>query len=267
MTVTNRDIVEQLQQIGQVVDQGMLLLPTFLDDLDGCSHINRRLIELWQPLVCEKDNQELIHILMGLTYVERELRWEGGSVSGVIGLFDMLKERDINIEQLDEVTAWIIQNSRNPYNPFGTIISLGARNYSQYKERHKSHREYIEYSLEQDKVLDIKAKEERRARKIRKENSKRDRLTPIRQEINERVSAMPIQEQLKIISEDDVYAPNFYSSKIAGSVDQFVIKAISEEVVIGLATRLKGKQRGPWASLKKRLHRMYGPFWNKEPWF
>ena len=166
----NQEIIKQLIFIDQVVTEGSSL-PDLLS-LKRCEHINRIGRDTWKSEVCHLANNDLISLLKGITYVERELKWLGGSVAGGIWLFSALLDRDVTIVKIDETAAWIIKNTRNPYNPFGTIITLGARNYSEYKRLSQERSVVIRHEIERDKEIERKAEQQRKKRKEKRLNRK-----------------------------------------------------------------------------------------------
>jgi len=72
---------------------------------------------------------------------------------------------------------------------------------------------------------------------------------------------------MEIIASDLVHAINFYPTSWADAADTQLIRDLSPSVRIALLTKLKGKQRGPWAKFKKRLWGVESPHWNRKPWF
>ncbi|MBU2521184.1 MAG: hypothetical protein KKD50_03025 [Proteobacteria bacterium] len=262
--MTNQEIIKHLISVGQDIANGATLPD--LSSLKRCDHINRMGTETWKSEAAHLTNAELISLLIGITYVERELKWEGGSGASAIWLFYLLLARDITIEQIDETAAWIIENTRNTYIPFGTIVTLGARNYSEYKKLSQERNVLIQHERERDREIERQAEKQRQKREEKRLYSAQRRSEPERENLIQKLSKMSIRDQLIYISKDDIYAPNFYPTKCAASADISLIESLPEETKHTLVLKLKGKHRGPWGAFKKRLLTVYWPVGNREPW-
>lgn len=259
----NQEIIEKLIVVGR---DAVSAVEPELSSLRGCDHINRMTPNQWKIEALHISNADLIYLIKGITHVERELKWDGGSVAGGRWLFSMLLNRKVTVEKIDETAAWVIENTRNLYNPFGTIITLGARNYSEYKELSHKRNISIQQELEKDKDFAFEAKKQRKLRKEARLFSSQQRGGPERQILIKTLNGMSVRDQLLLISKDKVYVPNFYPTKCAGSADITVIKSLPEEARYALAIKMKGKYRGPWGAFKKRLLSICGPVGNKRPW-
>ena len=53
--------------------------------------------------------------------------------------------------------------------------------------------------------------------------------------------------------DDQEYSVEFYPTCLAGAVKHDVIASLETDSTLALLDRLKGKHRGPWGGLKKRL--------------
>ena len=258
----NQEIILQLISVGRDVRSAT----PDLSSLRRCDHINRMAPEKWKTETPHLSNTDLINLIKGITYVERELKWTGGSVAGGIWLFSILLNRNAPIEEIDETAAWVIKNTRNPYNPFGTIVTLGARNYSEYKKFTHERQILIQRELERDKDFEREAKEQRILQKQSRLFSAQQRGSPERENLIKKLNGMSVRDQLLLISKDENHAPNFYPTKCADSSDISIIESLPEEARYILANKMKGKYRGPWGAFKKRLLSVCGPVGNKEPW-
>ena len=252
--------------IGQAVRVGAQPRVEDMQCLRPHDAINRKRPEFWRNATAGLTDEELGCLTCGLTYVEASLRWMGGSVSGVIWLFQSLVTRGSSIALLDDISSWVIEHTKNPYNPFGTIVTLGAKNYSEYERLSHQRRVLIQHELERDKEFEKEAKEQRNLRNQQRLLSAQRRDTTERKELIENLNRMTVRDQLLLISKDDVHSPNFYPTKCADSADITVIKSLPEEARHALANKMKGKYRGPWGAFKKRLLSVCGPVGNKEPW-
>lgn len=229
--------------------------------------INRKGREFWSRTASPLTDEEVADLARGLTYVETQLKWSGGSVSGVIWLFHELIDRNTKIELLDELSSWILRNTSNPYNPFGTRISLGAKNYSEYRTLSLSRAQRINKYVDADARLGELARAEQEKRRKMAAAGDKARNTPLRAEIIQALNPLPLAEKLMVISADPTFPPQFFPTSIADSATQEVVDALPEDVRRNLARRLKGRKRGPWRNFRKRLVRSLGEIWNKEPWW
>jgi len=58
---------------------------------------------------------ELISLLKGITYVEAELGWSGGSVATGKYVFGCILRRKFKPETIDEISNWLLRNSKNHF--------------------------------------------------------------------------------------------------------------------------------------------------------
>lgn len=228
--------------------------------------INRQSPEFWGKAAADLSDSQLAELTCGLAHVEAELRWLGGSASGVIWLFQALVARNVNIELLDEVSGWVLANSRNPYNPFGTQVSLGARNYSEYRELASSRAVEINNRIADEQKIEKHAKDERKIRREMAAAGAAARGTEVRAAVIQSMRDLSLSEKLEKIAGDPIYPPQFFPTSIADSATQADVDALPESVRLELARRLKGKRKGPWRNFRRRLLASLGPVWNKKPW-
>jgi hypothetical protein len=228
--------------------------------------INCQRPEFWWQTSADLSDSELADLTCGLAYVETEFRWPGGSVSGVIWLFQAMLGRSSSAELLDQVSAWILAKSRNPYNPFGTRISLGAKNYTEYRKLSALRAVEITKRIADDQVIEQRAKADRDTRKRMAAIGAVARGTQVRAEIIKSMNELPLVEKLERIARDSTYPPQFFPTSIADSAQQSDLDALPEGIRLELARRLKGKRKGPWGSFRRRLLVSLGPVWNKKPW-
>lgn len=252
--------------IGQSALAGHAPCAADIDSLRSRDAINRQGREFWQEVSADLSDIELANLACGLASVEARLKWLGGSVSGVIWLFQALVTRNAGIELLDEVAEWILANTSNPYNPFGTQVSLGATNYSEYLKLSSSRSIEISKRIEADEKVEVLAKAERKLRRRMAAAGAAARNTEVRARIIESMMDLSLSEKLETIARDPTYPPQFFPGSIAKAATQPVVDALSHDVRLELARRLKGKRRGPWGSFRRRVLWTLGPVWNKQPW-
>ena len=240
--------VERLIQIGgHIADREDL--PVDLGGLREYDEINRQGREFWRSVAADLDNFQLVNLLRGLVYAERELHWIGGSGASSIWLFAVFAGRERNTAKVDAIANWAVRNTQNPYVPFGSSV-IRAATYTEFlairAERAALHKKYdVEQSM---------AAEHRRVRANRRAYGAARRSTDERTDLIARINTLAINEQLEQIADDDTYCPNFYPTCCADAASTTVISQLPEDVRMRLAVKLKGKHRGPWGAFKKRLH-------------
>jgi len=259
-------IRDTLIEIGRDLAVGDPLVKGAIDEIRRYDSINRRGPKFWCEAVTGLSDTEIADLSRGLTYVEASSDWSGGSASGVIWLFQELIRRNVSLEMLDDLSSWILRNTKNPYNPFGTQISLGATCYSEYLALKSVRNEQFSQYLSANSQFEAAAQIEREIRLKRAAAGADARGTKLRAEIIETLNPLPVAEKLKRISEDPKYPPQFFPTSIADAATQEVVDALPQEVGIELARRLKGKRRGPWGKFRKKLYRSLGEIWNKKRW-
>ena len=230
------------------------------------SSLNMRGREYWRRTVSGESDEDVAYLARGLTYLEAKYDWIGGSVASTIWLFQELIRRKASTQLLDDLSSWVLQNTRNSYSPFGSD-SLGAKSYSEYQYLTAARRVQIDQRVRADIKLEEAARHEREIRQKMAAAGAESRNTESRLEIIETLNPLPLAEQLRRISEDPKHPPQFFPTSIAAAATQQVVDSLPEEVKRELARRLKGKRKGPWGSFKKRLNRSLGQIWNKKPWW
>lgn len=95
---------------------------------------------------------ELRSLIRGLIRYSREAgpSKSGGSASPVIPIYEVFVEKYPDEEP--ELTAWIVENRVNEYEPFGTIVHDNARNLEAYHQRRVSRQQIAKTNIEQDQA-------------------------------------------------------------------------------------------------------------------
>lgn len=145
-------VVATLRQIGQLVQDSEVEACELLEHVRAYSKVNRQGPDYWREAIRGMSNEAIADVSRGLTFAENQLSWLGGSAAGVIWLFRELIQRKVAGEFLDDHSSWILQNTKNPYNPFGTQVTLGARNYSEYLELSAFRSQRIGICLDRDRT-------------------------------------------------------------------------------------------------------------------
>lgn len=228
--------------------------------------INLKTLEWWESHIDGISTKSLINLQKGLTIAVKELRWGGGSVASGISLFSMFLDRNPPVELVDETAAWIIKNTSNAYVPFGTMVTLGAKNYTEFAKLSQRRDALIQEELSRDCEFEKNAKALRDKRNQLRSKCAQLRDDPERIKLIEKLNGMSIKAQLEHISKDDAHAVNYYPTRCANLADLTVIESLSEETKATLAKKMIGKHRGPWGAFKKRLLSVTGPVGLKTPW-
>ena len=258
--------IKLLSSIGGAIESGGEPDQAELTEVRSQDVINRQGRGFWADLVASSTAEELATLIIGLTYVEREFRWSGGSVAGTIWLFEMLCKKPGDRELVDAVSAWVIENRLNSYSPFGTRVGLGARNYSEYLERSQSRRVAIDQYAQVDTERERVAEEQRTTRQESAKSDSELRRSPERAELIERLNGMSVVEQLRHMAADEQHGPKFYPTRLAHAASLAIIESLDKDTRLVLAEKFKGKTHGPWGTFKKRLLAKLGEPWNKTRW-
>jgi hypothetical protein len=258
-------VVDKILSIGRSLrETGGYSIDT-LDSLRRQDAINRLAPQDWNKVSSQLKDDDLIHLAMGLTAIERDLKWTGGSVSAVIWVFRNLQNR-VTESVWSSTADWILANTNNPYLPFGSQ-NHGAKSLSDYQDAVKLNHSKIREGLEIEKQDTESTQKEHALRVLQRRNSHIDRRSTKRQEIIANLQQKPLKERLEEIVLEETYAVNFYPTNWAHEADDSFIATLDDNLKHSLAQRLKGKQRGSWASFKKRLLRVTGIPWNRRAWF
>ena len=262
-----QEIFQLLISVGKVIEDGSELPNLLINSLKPHSQINLLPHEKAISEINSFTNKELILLLKGLTYVEGKLEWPGGSVAVSKPIFDVLCTREIGVEQVNELSDWIIDNSGNFFNQVRRVHESNLRGYydsdSEYKKAIKRKNEASACAQrkqeEQRKRSRKEADDQRGKREASRFASHQHRNTPDRAELVSQINDMPVHDQLATIAEDDVHAPNFYPTKCASSASVEIIESLPSNIKEKLVLKLKGRQRGPWGGFKKRLLSVFKP--------
>jgi hypothetical protein len=86
----------------------------------------------WLATVNSLAPEEILALIKSLTIGEQMFQsWSAGSVSPVIRLFWRLY--DIKPAQADMIAEWVLANTKNPYLPFGSMFSGGAKTGAEFR--------------------------------------------------------------------------------------------------------------------------------------
>ena len=223
--------------------------------------INRMGRDWWRE-TCENLNDEQLECLIrGLTLAERDFKWSGGSVAGVIWIFGLLMDRTgpiINLgfslsEQAESLAEWILKNSDNPYLPFGSHRG-GATSVTGYyngKKAKVERQRAIRINEQQAKIARLEENAEL-ARDREKEGKERNRK---RNDYLRKIEQKPLQERLEILVSDATRPVDFYPNGYASEVTE-QLESLPKQLLIDLRKKLDRRNRKPWGKLNLRLQKV-----------
>jgi hypothetical protein len=84
----------------------------------------------WQRIGKMMGEVDLYYLIRGLVLFSQYSGWSGGSVSPVVNLYLEYQRRFPESEP--DLAAWIVDNRRNSYEPFGCSMHSKARSYAEY---------------------------------------------------------------------------------------------------------------------------------------
>ena len=233
-----------------------------INRLSKFSNINIQPKVYWSRLASILTEEDLIHLMKGLTYCEARFSWPGGSAAATIWLLESLANSCTDKDLVDEVSNWLLSHSNNPYNPFGTIETFDAQTYSEYKSAYalrKRDRDHREETIIKQSFIDKNAQANRARHGMELRN------TLYREKLIEDLKKLSIQQQLIEIAENDQFNPSFYPGDIALNSSIDVIESLSYEIRLKLASKLKGRQRGDWRIFKRKLLSTLDAPWDTPP--
>ena len=213
--------------------------------------------DLLVRVIDELSIQDAGYLTCGLVTLEKKLDWEGGSVGAVICAYSALRAKKPDIEWLDDLTQWIIENTKNAYNPFGTVVKHDAKNLTEFAQRRSEHESRAWKNIrkaEEQKGVSLKQKS---SYERFKENSLKLRQSGEREalsvnfDLNSKEGVISALEEIAC----DKYTANTFSTKVADSASMSVLDEVGYYTKKELALRLIGRKRGPWGQFKKRLYR------------
>lgn|GEM_PF-4188077 len=208
-------------------------------------------------VIDELSIQDAGYLTCGLVTLEKKLNWEGGSVGAVICAYRALRAKKPDIGWLDDLTEWIIKNTKNPYNPFGTVMRHGAKNLTEFAQRTSEHESRAWKNIRKaDQQREVSLKQKSSYERF-KENSLKLRQSGEKEalsanfDLNSKEGVISALEDIAC----DGYTANVFSAKVAHSASISVLDEVDYFTKKELALRLIGRKRGPWGQFKKRLYR------------
>ena len=244
-----REVVEILIKIGRSPElttktRKLLKAVKFHDAIDRLGW------DEWDEVTQPMATDDLVALIKGLTVAEKYHKWSGGSVSAVIWTFRELQRRNRDLSE--QLTDWILPRTENSYVPFGSQ-NHGATSYREFTEM-ECLQGLMRTAGEKERILAEKeAREQRAVRKKQRHRSTKHRNSAIREKMIQELRKLPVEEQLKQIAAGTRYSVTFYPTLCAGQARQEILESLDGEIRLKLLEKMKGKHRGPWGKLKKRL--------------
>lgn len=198
-------------------------------------------------------NDQIALLLKALVFLEKKFKWSGGSVAGVIWVYRVLEMRNPDRSWLDHLTAWILENTSNPYNPFGTRVTRGAVNYSDYLRKDRAHRVKAAINQAAEDQRQVEAAKQREAFDLFLFNVSDHRNNgTFSKVLTELESLESTEDQITYVANNS-YPAHWYPSSLAYRCTSQVLQELSMDIRKALVFRLLPKRRGPWGNFKKRL--------------
>jgi hypothetical protein len=123
----------------------------------------------------------------------------------------LLLERSMGIVILYDVARWVCTHSKNPWSPFGTSKTIGAKDYSDFLKLNGRRKENTAANCEREEDKQILAKKDRHARAILRKKCTELRHTKERASLLEKLNSMSVVKQLQDLANQDKYVPKFFS--------------------------------------------------------
>jgi hypothetical protein len=145
MTTIPAVVVQELIELGRTGAPG---IPPSLAERESASRILICGREPWQELASTRAEPDVRDLIKGLVMYSRTKRLVGGSVSPVIDLYSVYRQRFPELEPL--LTAWIVENRVNDYEPFGTTVHHSAKSFGAFQAARADRRQGVKHSEQAD---------------------------------------------------------------------------------------------------------------------
>jgi hypothetical protein len=203
----------------------------------------------WDEIALELSDEDLVSLTKGMAMCEMQFRWGGGSVSAVIWLFRAIERRTLDTECL---ANWLLENSDNPYIPFGTNRGRAA-SISEMHERRAARELAKEQNLRADQDRKVAA-EAARLQKSTAHLEQGNQLRAAWQETLAELEQCPLPLRLRIIvcKERDV-AVSAYPEEWAALTTSEILLEFTTTELIALKVEVASVTRGEWKKLGRRI--------------
>jgi hypothetical protein len=216
-----------------------------LKPFDRCGRMHAN---AWISATEKLNVEQLSTLARGLVYAEESLPgWNGGSVSGVIWVFQAYQKQAP--KNSDELANWILYHSTNNYVPYGTSRG-GAKSVLEFKEHRKAkelHRTQSERHAEAEhrcKVIRELVARRQQQESVMLQKAK----AQARQELLAQLNKLSATERLEHIAWDDEHDLTFYPENYA-DVTRTEFNSLDEISHERLISKIKPRHKGCWAEL------------------
>ena len=279
----NKDDITPFIEIGAILEEDRVNVLKEFPGISHLSHLNRTTYREWDPCIENLDQEQLLNLVRGLTYVEAELKWSGGSVSAVIWCFRMFASKFP--ELADDLAEWIVRHNSNSYLPYGSIgsncsvrekielkeiqkvnlkleadlaskLGMGKLQFEQFKQgifRHQLN--LLEESANTERLASIK-REEEWSKKYEARKDFKAKKASLRKEILIKGENSSPTERLKIIIEYPQMPLEFFPHEWASASPE-EIQNLDPEILSALLIRAKRRKKGVWKGFCQRMEKKH----------
>lgn len=121
----------------------------------------------WQSIITTLSSEDVVALIKSLTVAEGVFPgWSAGSVSPVIRLFWRLFELDPRWADL--TAGWVVEHTRNPYLPFGSSVTGGAKTVAEFRHYQAEYQRRAERNIQAERERQSVTQEDKRAREAEK---------------------------------------------------------------------------------------------------
>lgn len=233
-----------LLAVGRQYEAEDASLLTLLQRIAPFSAINRMSWTQWDPIAQSLSTSDLVSLFRGAVLAEQLLNWSGGSVAAGLWIHRELMRRDEVVAV--NAAAWAVRRSDNYYIQRLPTRIWTAEDLREAEERRRNRdrsREIAEYEA----VRRVGRHQGQRARAAQLRN------TPARTEFLDALSRLSIEDQLRQLSQDQWFPALYYPTRLAHRATLQLLKDLDPDIRKSLVEKLESRQRGPWATFKKRL--------------
>jgi len=237
----------------------------------------------WYRGISNLTIDELSALLRGLVMVLDLSRLDPGlhreNAIQIRWIFHYIQDKDFMLNSsLDFSTRladYLLSNTNRCDVPLGSESNFGAKSYKELIRNRVAFRRMREYTLDRIRTRKAIGEIHRNIRRKQCKNTASNKGTPTHEKRIEELKALTVYEKLKIIANDDQYSIGFYPGSIAHEATPEVIAELDETIKLMLLAKLKGKRKGPWKVLKKKLLESFRESdrdyhstpWNRENWY
>ena len=243
------DAVRTLLEVGRAHETGGDAFLALLHLLPPFSEVDRQHWSAWDEVTSTMRTDDVVTLFRGLALAERG--WSGGgSVAGAIWVFREVARRDAALG--DRVADWALANTESPWVPFGTDRH-GAHSLAEYRERKASREASRRHRLADVAESERQAEARRTVTREQRTHAASLRGSEARTQFIQALCRLGIGEQLEQLASDVEFPVEWYPTRLAHAAKGPPLAHLSPPLRSALLEKLKGKHRGPWAALKKRL--------------